>query len=203
MRRSASLGVAIVVTWTIAIFGALFIAYVAAFPLALFADGNPVLTRAIGFGIGMLVLGAWALRTSWSLVRDDRADDDVFRAPWPRAARGAELRARGLLDRHGQPGPAALTAGDHVAELRGGERAQRAIVIAEHAELQVVVTGRGAVARILDSELEERVRAEDDGRPRRVVLEPGSYHSVIERTEPEDVRRATVHAWWLGASPPA
>jgi hypothetical protein len=198
MSRRASLAFGIFVTWSIAVVGAWVIGICAAFPLGLFVGGDVYAARLIGFVLGMLALGAWALRTTASLVRDEQAADDVFRAPWPSAGRGAELRALGLLDRRGQPGPAARASGDHDAELRGGQRAQKGIVLDRTIELRFLVTGTDALARILDVEQEERVRAIDDGRPRRVTLEPGTYFSVIERTDTGDPRRAQVHAWWIG-----
>jgi hypothetical protein len=203
VKRGGNLLAGIAVVWGIALFGALVVAVVVAWPLALFVQGDVVRARSIGFGVGLLVLGVWALRTSIGLWGEHRRERDVFRSRWPRASRGVELEALGLLDRRGQPGRAATGAGNHDVDLRGGERAERTITLGVATRVHLTVRGPSdALARIVDVELEERGSAAVAGRATSsFVLQPGTYRLMTERTDTAERRPERVQSWWVGAAP--
>lgn len=203
MRRGGNLLAGIAVVCTIALFGALVVAFVVAWPLALFVHGDVVRARSIGFGVGLLGFGAWALRTSISLWGEHRRELDAFRTRWPRTSRGGELEALGLLDRRGQPGRASTGAGSHDVDLRGGERAERVVELREPTCMHLTVQGPAdAIARVVDVELDERGRAAVGGRPTATfVLEPGTYRLMSERTDSAERSPQRVRSWWLGAKP--
>lgn len=200
---AGSLAIAIALVWLIAVAGTTVIAYSTAWPVALFTGGDSVVGWGLGFLGGALVLGAWAARTTRSIAMQHVASGDRFRAPWPSHARAVELEALGLLDRRGQPGARASSAGDVLADLRRGERSERSFTIGAPVLLHVALDGPAdAVAAIVDVEREHLVELGAARRHATASLAPGAYRVVLERRAvDEDARRATVHAWWLGTEP--
>ena len=199
-----SVAIAIGITWSIAFVIAIVVAYMSAWPLALFNGGDPGAGWALGFVLGGAGAGWWALRTTRSLLRDHASDSDVFRRPWPVGANVEGLVEAGLLDRRRQPGPRSSWGNDLTADLRGGERAERMLVADETLHLHVAVDGpEGTTVSFVEVDRGEQLARIVPGSPQRIALEPGRWRVVLERPAPNDGRRGSTHTWWIAEAPAA
>ncbi len=198
-----SLAVGIALTWIMALFAAIVIAYMSAWPIGLFNGGDPAAGWVTGFLLGGLGAGWWAARTTRSLVRDHASDGDTFRRPWPLHANVEALVEQRLLDRRRQPGHESSWGDDLIADLRSGERSERMLVVDTPVVLHVAFDGpEGACTRLVEVDTgAELLRIERDPGWMRVQVAAGRWRLVLERPGLHDGRRVETHAWWVAEAP--